>query len=278
MKALVVLLLLVATAHADKAAVDKLVRTHLSALTRRNVLADDAATKTLAKDAWLIATTGQRVKGLEEIEMFPQTGTDIEISSTVASLAVSEPAGHAAWFHAVVEGKIVWKHGNATKPLFRVSGIAVDDHGWKLAAVIYSRALPDKVLMAAATPSMAGDGVVADEDQLTKAFVGMFPSALGVWIGPGAIANGTAPTELATGRKVAALVGSWDKVGLHLNSAKARAFGDGGLAFAYGDVWLRGAKAGTAVPLVVGAILVPGEGNKWQWVSLNFATPVPVPD
>lgn len=204
------------------------------------------------------------------------------------TLVVATREPHAGWFHAVVDASFDLAHCNATgddckastkeRATWRVSGVAIDDHGWKIAAVMWSRALPDAALLALADHDVergAAHGNDSDDE---------LANALSSWIADGAlaknisasavaIASGTAPNELARGAGAAKLARTWDGLKLWQPQGLAPTVQrHGSIGFVATTVYLPTKAKHSGVAMKLGAVLVLENGN-WRWVSLSFAPP-----
>jgi hypothetical protein len=211
-----------------------------------------------------------------------------KISHKVESVLIGiDPGGHAGWFHAVVTAHYTLTDcgdgmdDSKCKPpvpataTWRVNGVARDDHGWQIAAVMWSRVTSDKALLAhvdatatkPGAPTLTGDSATGQlvANWFTGGSITADESA-----GTTVAANGTAPTEMATGTGVGKLVKEWDGLKLWTDSVNTTAWGT--LGFATATVWLP-VKGRGAAKMVLGAVLVKS-GNAWKWVSLNFSPPL----
>src|SRR5262249_49149247 len=134
-----IMLALTATAAADPAHdVDKIVRTFLG-----NLHSHDKLAPILRRDTmYFVGTTVARDATPDDVSTFSGS---FEIRS-VGNVAVTvDPRRHAAWFRAVADASIFDQSGDSCMtgdcgpmPSFQmhVSGLALDDHGWKLAAIM----------------------------------------------------------------------------------------------------------------------------------------------
>ena len=208
----------------------------------------------------------------------------ISITSSLHDLAVHvDAARHVGWFTATLRTTAHSEAKGAVKrPDQRISGIVVDEHGWKIAALFLAQPVTDRSLAAEAVPlnlppatgapKLAGDAPIAKE--VAAWLAGGFASHAA----QGALAaSGSSPDEHQTGAKTGELVASWDKLGLGATDVMARSYGGGAIAFVLATVRmpLQGHPGKTA-PLELGAIVVP-DGESWRWVSLQYATPIGLP-
>jgi hypothetical protein len=273
---LAILLALTATAAADPARdVDKLVRSFLGNLHNRDKLAT-----ILRPDAmYSVGDTIARDATPDDVSTFSGT---FDIRS-VSNIAVTfDPRRHAAWFRGVADAIAVDQTGDSCMegncppmPEFQmhVAGLAVDDHGWKLAAMIVTETEDDRVLVnrhAEAlfpvtlpdAPELTGDPKLAGDA------VAWFHSGLAHGAAPAFVyVSGTAPRELAAGTASKRLVDKWDSLKLVLASVDAKTYGEVGFVFA--DVrWPF--RANHVVPMRLAAIAIR-DGARWLWVVLDFA-------
>ena len=188
---------------------------------------------------------------------------------------VADASKHVAWFHGAITASYVMElmneHGpNRTRDTaqLRISGIAVDDHGWKIAAVMLADAVPDKglysVLDHESTRPAALDGQADSAGAAVARW--LYEGTLAEHRGKVAIANGTAPAERGDG---VALAKAWDKLKMWSKPITSRTFGGGAYAIVFAQVFLPVKGQGTA-RMVLGAVLAK-EGDDWRWVSLNFS-------
>jgi hypothetical protein len=190
--------------------------------------------------------------------------------------------GSRAWFHAVVAGSFELAHCDATgdhcgkstneKVTWRLSGVAIDDHGWKLGAVMWSRALPDVELMKLGEADAPHELTLDPHDDAAKVVAGWFAGgdaiAKVISSSAQAIANGTAPGEIAQGAAAGKLAKAWD--GLQMWATRVEGKQWGAITFVTAKVYLPVKTTKTAVPMKLGVVLVQENGN-WRWVSINFA-------
>jgi hypothetical protein len=208
----------------------------------------------------------------------------ITITSSLRDLAIHVDADrHVGWFTATLRTTAHSEAKGAVKrPDQRISGIVVDNHGWKIAALFLTQPVTDRSLVAEAAPlglgpakgapRLAGDAAIAKD--VAAWFTGGFASHAAT----GEVAaSGSAPDEREVGAKTAELVASWDKLGLGATDMEARTFGGGAIALVLASVRmpLEG-KPGKTAPLELAAIVVP-DGESWRWVSLQYATPIGLP-
>jgi hypothetical protein len=269
----IVLVALTSTAYADaKKEVEALVRAEAQ------IIDDSAARPARTSDAVVVYPVHQG-----DTRMIFYGGWANKIVHKVDKLVVVVADAHAAWFHAVVDGSYERSNCNSTgddckKPThehatWRLSGVARDDHGWKLAAVMWSRAIPDADLFKLGEVGGVVGGAKGEPDAIEPI------SAVERWLrdkGLGknisssatAIANGTAPAESGQGPAAAKLAKAWD--GLDLKPVMLAGKRWGSLAFVYGDVTLTSKKKAVTMKL---GVVVARENENWRWVAINFAPP-----
>jgi hypothetical protein len=193
-------------------------------------------------------------------------------SAHIEQLTVASAGPRAVWFHGVVKAVYVSDEPDTflAAPV-RLSGIAVDDGGWKIAAIAWSRAIPDAELFKQAhapgspppsVPDVAAAKVVAS-------WLRGGSIAKDVASSPLVIANGTAPNEIAQGAGAAKLAKIWDTLKMTPGPFSFEAKQVGTVAFVKAPVALKGKKPGTAITMWLGAVLVE-EYPTWRWVSLSF--------
>jgi hypothetical protein len=199
---------------------------------------------------------------------------DFSTSFDAKALVVDAKA-HVAWFHYAVVIKYV-EFGPETPmtATFRVSGVAVDDHGWKLAAIVWSRVIPDKDLLARAQtgrsrPKQAPRPDAVEARAVAHWFDGGAIAKDRATAGP-TVASGTAPDELAAGAAAGKLATSWDALKMWAFDLESKRWGS--VAFVAAKVALPTKKRDAAVVMDLGAVLVEDNGA-WRWVSVAFAPP-----
>ena len=184
-------------------------------------------------------------------------------------------ANHVAWFHVVVQASYVQELMNADGPNrkrdhaeVRVSGIAIDDHGWKIAAVMLANVASDQWLRSRPAYERRPASIADQPDTPAGAVARwLYDGTLAAHAANGTrIANGSAPGELGSGTAASKLAKGWDTLKLWGVSLAAKQVG--ALAFVHGDVYLP-MKEGAA-HLALAAILVKS-GETWTWTCLNFA-------
>jgi len=209
-----------------------------------------------------------------------------KVVQKLGAVAVTVDAkSHVAWFHTTVEASYDLtvcadpqcmsdkpSHVVKANKAWRLEGVAVDDKGWKLSALMWAEVVPDKELMKhvvadapTADPSMSGDAWVA------KTVLAWFPGKLATAAQKGAIvqASGTSPSENASGAAAVKLAATWDSLKLFVTKADVTLFADGAIGFVHVDLWIPSAKPKGAVKTELGAIVVP-DGREWKWVALSF--------
>jgi ketosteroid isomerase-like protein len=236
----------------------------------------DAAAKLQTKDAVIVSPAGGA--SADPVGYRQLYGADAgEGKLALAELKVTV-GDHVAWFQSVVDASYVMElmgeHGPNRKrdtAQFRLSGIAIDDHGWKIAAAMIADIESDTALYKLLdSDAKRPDSIAAAGDSPA--------GALGHWLYDGTlaanqskaklvIANGTAPGERGENAAAAALAKGWDKLKMWVTPVDSRVFG--GLAFAWGNVFLP-VKGKGAARMVVGAIAAK-EGGGWKWLSVSFS-------
>jgi hypothetical protein len=191
-----------------------------------------------------------------------------------AKLLVVDAKARVAWFHYVITMKYVEYPEFKESATFRVSGVAVDDHGWKLAALVWAHVLPDKDLFQRAQSRSRPDKTPPLELASARVVARWFDRGGSIAkdraTAAQTVANGTAPSEIGVGSAAAKLATSWDALGMWLWETESKEWGS--VAFVAAKVGLPTKKHDNAVMLDLGAILVQ-EGGRWRWVSLDFAPP-----
>ena len=207
-----------------------------------------------------------------------------------APILVVGPTGHEAWFHTRATFKYKEYTGEGitgwARPAdVRITGVLVDDGGWKVARIAYVTPRPDKDLVASAgyqdpplTPA-SGPPRHSGDEAIARAVDGWFKAQGGAGFvasaGAGDLAaSGTAPAELGASRAAALkLAKAWDRLKLGATEIDATALGS--LAFVRGTVRrpVKTPKAATkgplAAPLTLFAVVVD-EGGAWKWRSLAW--------
>ncbi len=181
---------------------------------------------------------------------------------------------HTAWFAA----DLVFSGSLATGDTVivpgswpvRVTGILVDDHGWKVAAEKFSLVTPDAKLVAK-EDWVPNYGEITDKPGLELA--AWFPKHLADHQSARAFAvNGTSPSDV--GRDKAAmtkLARAWDKLAFVPKSADVTVLAGGKVAWAHVTVTMA-IKGGVKI-MTVGIVAV-AEADGWRWVSLNWSPEV----
>ena len=274
MRILAILLALTATAAADPAHdVDGLVRKFLGNLHDR----DKLATMLRPDSIYVVGTTIARGATPDDVSTFSGI---FEIRSVTKVAVTFDPRRHAAGFQAIADAAIVDQSGDSCVlggcfgPLpfqMHVSGLALDDHGWKLAVVVVSQTEDDSALvkrdvdmmfaMGPAHGDPTGDPKLA-ADAVTWVSSGFARSAAPAFV----YVAGTAPRELAAGGASKRVVDKWDAMKLSVASLEATTFGEVGFVFAE----VRWRRKDHAVPMRLAAIAIR-DGARWLWVVLDFA-------
>lgn len=159
---------------------------------------------------------------------------------------------------------------------WRLSGVAINDlqlvgysykSEWKIAAVMWSRAVPDSALSSDEPSSGNETREAGDLPEAATALEGWFTNgsiAKNMSSSPMASANGTAPGEILKGAAAAKLAKVWD--GLKMKATVVGGKQWGAIAFVRGEVQ----RQKPAVGMRLGAVLVQ-EHDAWRWVSLSLA-------
>jgi hypothetical protein len=273
---LAMVLALTRAAAADPARdVDKLVRTFFGNLDHR-----DQLKPLLRPDViYTVGDTIARDATPDDISTFSGM---FDIRS-VSNLAVTvDPRRHAAWFRGVADAIMVDQTGDSCiegpcPPMpelhLHVAGLAVDDHGWKLAAVMVTeteddRALLDRHAEAPIFDAIPTETALMGDLKLAGDAAAWFGSGLAHAAAPAFVyVSGTAPRELAAGAASKRLVAKWDAMKLVVASVEAKTYGEVGFVFA--DVrWPY--RKDQVVQMRLAAIAIR-DGARWLWVVLDFA-------
>lgn len=278
---------LAATAHADpRTDAEAALRAHLASFATDPLTPAMAASNKAYVDS--TASDGEDVRNWGTYLVGNYVG-DPAFKLAAPTLVV-DPSGHAAWFYlratfkyreVVGEGITAW-----AKPVeVRLTGVLVDDGGWKVARIAYATAMPDKDMIAHAgyqdpplapasgSPRHTGDAAIAQV--VDGWFKGRGGAGFVAGAGTGDLAaNGTAPAELAANRAAALkLAKAWDRLKLAPTEVDATAFG--GLGFVRVTVRLPvkptrpAAKGPHAAELTLFAVVVD-EGGTWKWRALDW--------
>jgi len=273
---LVLMAALAGSAGADASAdVRALLSKYVHALAEMN---PEAANKLQTSDAVVVSVEGGSGSDAETYRaIYGADAGEAKMQLVEAKLAVDKKV---AWFHCVVNTSWVMELMNENGPntrrdsgQLRISGIAVDDHGWKIAAVMVADVVPDKglykVLDHDATRPAALDGQADSAGAAVARW--LYEGTLADHRTKGAlvVANGTAPGERGESTAAANLAKGWDKLKMWGKPITSKTFGGGAYAIVFDQVFLPVKGKGTA-RLVLGAVLAK-EGDDWRWVSLNFS-------
>jgi len=271
-----ILLALTASAAADPARdVDKLVRTFLGNLHDR-----DKLTSILRPDAiYSVDVTIARDATPDDVSSFSGA---FDILS-VGKLAVTfDPRRHAAWFQGTAEAITFDQSGDScvlghcmdpVRFQMHVSGLALDDHGWKLAVVALTETIEDRVLVERRadprfSPAIPTEAELTGDPKLAADAAAWVRSGFAHEGAPAFVyVSGTAPREIAAGAASKRIVDKWDAMKLAAATIEAKTYGEVGFVFA--DVrWpYRGEHV---VPMRLAAIAIR-DGARWLWVVLDFA-------
>jgi hypothetical protein len=189
---------------------------------------------------------------------------------------------HAAWFHATIESSYAWTPCDEAKKCeptttrrktWRYSGIAIDEHGWKLAVTMWSHVIPDAELFKRAEPIKAPYISVAKTEpaRVVQRWFDGGAIAKDISASASALAAGTAPGEVGQGKAAAQLARTWD--GLKMSAPIIMSHEFGSVAFVQAWVHLADKKRKDYdVVMAFGAVLANENGN-WRWAMLSFAAP-----
>ena len=282
MRALAVLALLGGVAYAGKpdAAIEKLVRQAVEADQRWDgaIHADGALLVLPTGDVGELTAAGAAI--------YKDWGNGLRVTQQVTKLTIGSKTTvngtPYAWFQGQLE---IQKHTTVhlgdevlANGLMRVGGLAIDDHGWKIAALMISDLVPDSTLALRATKQ----GIKLPARRWTPDPNGTsnFELDIARWFDKGfagfnltgAMVSGTSQDEVATGADVGKLVAAWDKLKLVPTEVHIHSFAKGYLSFVRAKVMMP-IKAGAA-PLALGAVVV-ADGTYWQWTSLQYSQALP---
>jgi len=265
--ALLALVAWTAVAHADA-------EHDVAALVRKLVMATasdrkDAAAPLLAADPRIASGDGSSATDTPPhyTQLFGDDAGEVKVASVAPTVVVT---GRVAWFHAVVKASYIQELMNADGPNrkrdvaeVRVSGIAVNDHGWKIAAAMLSNVESERWLRRSPGQDTRPPSIGARDDSPASAVAGwLYDGTLASHAAKGTVvASGTAPGELG-GVKLAK---GWDTLKLWPATFDAKTFGD--LAFVHGEVFMP-VKDG-AVHMMLAAIVVHA-ADGWRWQCLSF--------
>jgi hypothetical protein len=196
-----------------------------------------------------------------------------------------DAAHHVAWFQAVTEETPVDTSGDACHYMgtmcdpqphpMHVSGLAIDDKGWKLAAVFFTRAMPDKDLLALSKQPYFSSATIPKKPPATSGDADLAKAAAAWLAGLGksaaageVLATGSAPDEVASGAAAVKLASKWDKLKLLGASIDATTVAGGAIGIVNAEVvWPY--RKDLAFPLRLAAIAMR-DGTTWKWVLLDF--------
>jgi hypothetical protein len=177
-------------------------------------------------------------------------------------------------------------HRTNDRATWRLSGVALNacevtgftsKCAWKIAAVMWSRAVPDSALGSDAPSAGAGTRETGDAVDAATALEGWFANGLiakNMSSSAMVSANGTAPGAIVQGAAAARLAKVWDglKMKVTIVGGKQWAVGSNwdAIAFVRGEVRTQAQRQKPAVAMRLGAVLVE-EHDAWRWVSLSLA-------
>lgn len=205
---------------------------------------------------------------LEQNLMMNSAGS---VTTTAKTLTVVvDPATKLGWFAAplsikhkeyVGEGTTGWKTDER-----RVIGVVVDQGGWKIAAVLYGRAISDKELMDRVDEPGIHKPKTSGDNDVVKAARAMFGSLVKLASASASAAIGTAASEVATTRPAALkLAAGWDKLKLNPVIVHAHRYGKVGIAHVHVEM---GVKKGVVLLNMLALLVEEAEG--WRWVMLGW--------
>lgn len=215
--------------------------------------------------------------------------SSFEIKSAGAIKIEVDDKRHAAWFETTANASTLDQSGDGctadhkactpTKFKMHVSGIALDEGGWKLAVIVLSMTLSDFELGQRAkqpgfeSAPMPTQVATSGDSSLAAAVQDWIAGAkLGKTSASGTVyALGTAPDEIAIAGAAAKLAAKWDKLKLAPNRIEAKALAGGAFGFAYAEV-MWPVKPDMVFRLRFGTIAVR-DGNEWRWLTLDFSPP-----
>lgn len=208
------------------------------------------------------------------LDLPPPVDVVRDVSEVVVALhdlaVVVDPKNHTAWFAGTAEGDLK-SRDKPQHATWRINGVALDRAGWKLTAINYARVITDKELFQRADPGVVPPSVRPyDNRPASQAVANWFQGgaiAADRSTSKSALARGTAPLEVAAGAAADKLAKAWDGLGMWLGLIYGRQWGSA--ACVYADLGLPVKQHG-AVKLRLSAVLVQ-EGERWKWVSLDFA-------
>lgn len=187
---------------------------------------------------------------------------------------VIDDDAHVGWFSAdlMFKGELGTGdtvHVKGSWPV-RVTGVLVDDHGWKVAAEKFSLIASDAVLVKTAD-WIPNYGEIKDKPELE--FASWFPGHVAEHQSSRATGvTGTSPTDVFPSKKMmTAFVGTLDKLKLTPKAVELKSYAGGKIAWVHTTVTLA-IKGGEKI-LTVGIVAVP-EGGTWKWVSMNWSPEV----
>lgn len=216
----------------------------------------------------------------DDIRMWgSSTVKTMKVAPFKPTIVVDDKAG-VAWFSAelklvgtLLEGERTITAIKGTWPV-RVTGVLVDDKGWKVAAEKFSLAISDSKLV-------AQDDWVANygelKDKVEKEIASWFPKQIAARQSARASAvNGTAPAEVGRDKAaIARLVKAWDKLPLQLKDVDWTELAGGKVGWAHVTVFLPTKKG--KKKLTVGIVAVPEAGG-WRWVAMSWSPEVAAAD
>ena len=276
MRALIVLLALSGVAHADDAKnVDTLVRSFFKGLGDQSVVAD-----LCRKDAVLAHDDTFTANAANDATTFMMTVTVKKVSSLVVKIDPNIKTH--AFFKGIVIGETFDQTGDSCRdnkhclPPARldmhVSGLAVFDGSWKLAAIFVTETRSDADLVRMRKPSGEWDKM---DKKLVQTGDKALLAATTTWIAGGFAqgaasgwihAAGTELAEVDDDAKAKSRASKWDTMKMWPQQLDALAFSDYGIVIAT----LGWPVNGNDIRMRLAAIATLDHGV-WKWIVLDFA-------
>lgn len=201
------------------------------------------------------------------IHLFGSWETRLQIDAFTPHVVIDDP-DRAAWFSAEVRYAGTGDDGSnrprGTWPI-RIMGLAIDDGGWKIAAVEYSYEVAEanQEKWSSLMPTYR---LASQRSPLEHHFAGWIGHLSAHRSAHAFSATGIGPHETATdARGMAQLATRWDRIPLTLKDVNATEVGN----VAWVElVTTRRTKTGVVI-LTLGMIAVK-DGDDWRWVALNW--------
>jgi hypothetical protein len=263
-----------------EAEVEKVVRANLAAAYTSHSKLDATATKDLVfepavdenRRVWWDGRCGSSYCNDDVMLFGDWIMVDLELAPFTPTIVIDDSA-HVAFFAADLVFSGTLATGNTVRikgkwPV-RVTGIVVDDHGWKVAAEKFSLVTDDATLLSADDYAPYADKL---DDPPAVELAAWFPGHLADHQSARAFrATGTADGDVASDRAaMTRLARSWDKLALTPKSAEFTPLANGKVAWAEVTVTLPTGTLARVKIMTVGIIAVR-EADTWRWVSLNWS-------